>query len=155
MRSVTKYRRSRLPNPYCVWASRVGHGPETDLFQDTQVNVRVIVVEPCERARVTGNHVAQGGNADQAIGEDGDEHGAQQAGGPPTMGDFADHPSPGIPAIEDEACHGVVEDQEGHDDEVGEGQLALVQQPPLDGRRPAESRSRSSAQARHIPRRCR
>ena len=110
----------------------VGHGPETDLFQDAQVNMRVIVVEPCQGARVTGDYITQGDNADPAIGKDGDEHGAEQAVGQPAMGNFSDRPSPGIPAIEDEARHGVVKDHEGHDDEVGEGQLTLVQQPPLD-----------------------
>ena len=72
----------------------VGHGPEADLFQDAQVNMRVIVVEPCQRTGVTGDHVAQGGNADPAIGEDGDEHGAEQAAGQPAMRNFSDGPRP-------------------------------------------------------------
>ena len=117
--------------------------------------MRVIVVEPRQRACVTGDYVAQGGNADPAIGEDGDEHGAEQAAGQPAMRNFSDRPPPGIPAIEDEACHGVVEDHEGHDDEVGEGQLTLVEQTPLDDHVLPRHAASSSAQARHIRRRCR
>ena len=107
----------------------VGCRPEADLLERAQVHERVILVELPERRFARGNDVAQGLGAKPAIGGDRHDNGAGPARQPRTARCRV-RLAPSVGWREEQAHHRPVEQDEGRDDQIGEDQLALVEQAP-------------------------